>query len=206
MNKKILSSIAAVGLIVIMIYNFQGASQKTEGYAEQVEADRQEKDELFKQGDETPLTEEQKVVFTNLSYFPVGEKYRVRADFTKNQRQQIIKIAITDGSQREYFVHGSAHFHLQGKELDVTVYRPVDTEADYLFIPFYDKSSADLTYGGGRYVEPTLIENGILEIDFNLAYNPYCAYNDKYRCPIPPRSNSLNVTILAGEKIPDFIH
>jgi len=113
---------------------------------------------------------------------------------------------ITDGSQRAYYVYGNAHFHLEGKELDVTVFKPVKTETDYLFIPFYDETSADLTYGGGRYVEPTITDNGSLEIDFNLAYNPYCAYNHTYRCPVPPQENSLNVSILAGEKIPDFVH
>jgi hypothetical protein len=68
------------------------------------------------------------------------------------------------------------------------------------------KTSADLTYGGGRYVEPEILENGAFEIDFNKAYNPYCAYNPTYRCPIPPQENSLDVSILAGEKIPDFVH
>jgi len=206
MNKRILSVIVVIGLAAIMIYNFQGTTLSTEGYTEKIMADRLEKDQLFKQGEESPLTEEQKPIFKNLSYFPITEKYKVRTDFTENKREEIVKIAITDGSQREYFIHGNAHFHLEGKELDVTVYKPVESDTDYLFIPFYDKTSADLTYGGGRYVEPVLLDNGVLEIDFNLAYNPYCAYNDKYRCPIPPQNNSLNVTILAGEKLPDFIH
>ena len=115
-------------------------------------------------------------------------------------------MAITDGSQREYYVFGNVHFHLDGKELDLTVYKPVKSEKEYLFIPFYDKTCGDLSYGGGRYVEPVLQNNGLIEIDFNLAYNPYCAYNHTYRCPIPPQENNLDVSILAGEKIPDFNH
>lgn len=206
MNRKILFSIVAVGLITIVIYNFQGSISKTEGYNEKVLTDRQAKNEEFKQAEDSPLTEEQKSIFETLSYFPVAEKYRVRAEYHKNQREQIVKIAITDGSQREYFVHGNAHFHLEGKELDVTVYKPVKESSEYLFIPFYDITSADLTYGGGRYVEPVLLEDGSLEIDFNLSYNPYCAYNPTYRCPIPPQDNNLNVSILAGEKNPDFAH
>jgi uncharacterized protein (DUF1684 family) len=86
------------------------------------------------------------------------------------------------------------------------VYRPVRKDSEYLFMPFYDKTSADITYGGGRYVEPEELTNGRLLIDFNLAYNPYCAYNATYRCPIPPRENSLDVRILAGEKAPEFDH
>lgn len=206
MNKKILFLVVVVGVIAITIYNFRGASTLTEGYEEQVLAKRAETNVEFKEAEDSPLTDEQKTNFSSLNYFPIAEKYRVRAEFHRNSREQIVKIDITDGSQREYYVYGNAHFHLEGKELDVTVYKPVKTETDYLFIPFYDATSADLTYGGGRYVEPVIKENGSLEIDFNLAYNPYCAYNHTYRCPIPPQENSLNVSILAGEKIPDFVH
>lgn len=205
MNKKILIIAILVGVVGIVIYNFQGASTKTAGYAEEILAARAQTNQEFKESDESPLTDEQKPVFETLSYFPVAEKYKVIAELHRNPSEQIVKINITDGSQREYYVFGNAHFHLEGKELDVTVYKPVKADSEYLFIPFYDVTSADLTYGGGRYVEPTLLEDGSFEIDFNLAYNPYCAYNHKYRCPIPPQENSLNVSILAGEKIPDFV-
>lgn len=206
MNKKILFLVVLVGVVVITIYNFRGASIKTKGYAEEILANRADKNREFKKSEDSPLTEKQKPVFEMLSYFPIAEKYNVRAELHRNSSEQIVKINITDGSQREYYVFGNAHFHLEGKELDVTVYKPVKTDSEYLFIPFYDATSADLTYGGGRYVEPVILEDGSLEIDFNLAYNPYCAYNHTYRCPIPPQDNNLNVSILAGEKIPDFVH
>lgn len=206
MNKKILFLVVLVGVVVITIYNFRGASIKTKGYTEEMLANRVEKDREFKESEDSPLTEKQKPIFEMLSYFPIAEKYKVRAELHRNSSEQIVKINITDGSQREYYVFGNAHFHLEGKELDVTVYKPVKADSEYLFIPFYDATSADLTYGGGRYVEPVILEDGSLEIDFNLAYNPYCAYNHSYRCPIPPQDNNLNVSILAGEKIPDFVH
>ncbi len=206
MNRKLLLLGAVVGLVIITIYTFQGTSQHTEGYIEEIEAQRTEKDQEFKTSEDTPLTEEQQEIFTALNYFPVAEKYKVKAELHKNPREQKIKIAITDGTQREYLVFGNAHFHLEGKELNVTVYAPLKEDADYLFIPFYDETSAEQSYGGGRYVEPELIDGGTLEIDFNIAYNPYCAYNHKYRCPIPPQENNLRVAILAGEKIPDFAH
>ena len=205
MNRKILLGAILAGIIAIVIYNFQGASTNTEGYVDEVLAHRADIFKEFKESEESPLTDEQKAVFKELSYFPVSEKYKVKADFHKNLREQIVKINITDGSLREYFVYGNAHFHLEGKELDVTVYKPVKASSEYLFIPFYDITSADLTYGGGRYVEPEVMDDGSMEIDFNMAYNPYCAYNHSYRCPVPPQENSLNVSILAGEKIPDFI-
>lgn len=206
MNRKIFFVGVVAGVIAITIYNFQGANPTSEGYAQKVEQERLEKNEMFKNSEDSPLTEEQLDIFESLTYFSIAEKYKVKADFQRNPREQKIKMAITDGTQREYFVFGNAHFHLEGKELDVVVYRPVNEDSEYLFIPFYDKTSADLTYGGGRYVEPELLENGVLEIDFNLAYNPYCAYNHTYRCPIPPQDNNLDVSILAGEKNPDFVH
>ena len=206
MNRKILLAIAGIGVVSIFIYNFKGTNIKTEGYVEEVLAKRAETDQEFKEGEDSPLTDEQKAEFTALSYYPIAEKYRVMAEFSPNQFEQIVKINITDGSQREYYVFGNAHLHLEGKELDLIVYKPVKKDADYLFIPFYDNTSADQTYGGGRYVEPELLENGAMQIDFNLAYNPYCAYNHTYRCPIPPPENHLNVSILAGEKMPEFAH
>ncbi|MCK5700787.1 MAG: DUF1684 domain-containing protein [Cyclobacteriaceae bacterium] len=206
MNKKIFVSAIAVGFVIISLYTIRGSSENTDGYVEEMEAIRIEKNEELKTSEESPLTDEQKETFKSLSYFPVVEKYKVNAEFHQNNREQIVKISITNGSQREYMVFGSAHFHLNGKELNLTVYKPVKSNSDYLFIPFYDETSADKTYGGGRYVEPELIEGGKIEIDFNTAYNPYCAYNHSYRCPIPPQENNLKVSILAGEKIPDFVH
>lgn len=206
MNRKLIFAVVAVGVIIITIYNFQGTNTNTEGYLENIESDRAEKNELFKNGEDSPLTEEQKELFTELSYFPINEKYKVKAELHRNSGEMKIKMAITDGSQREYFIYGNAHIHLEGKEIDVTIYKPVDAEEDYLFLPFYDNTSADLTYGGGRYVEPEILSKDAIEIDFNKAYNPYCAYNGKYRCPIPPRGNSIDVSILAGEKNPEFAH
>lgn len=206
MNKKLLVLMVLLGFIAVAVYNFIGASTTIEGYKDKITTERKEKDVMFKQAEDSPLTEAQKEIFNTLNYFPVSEKYRINAEFSKNPREQIVKMAITGGSQREYYIYGNAHFHFNGKELNLTVYKSVNSEVEYLFIPFYDATSAELTYGGGRYVEPKLVDGGTLEIDFNLAYNPYCAYNHTYRCPIPPQDNNLTVSIMAGEKIPEFVN
>jgi uncharacterized protein (DUF1684 family) len=206
MNKKVFFFLVGLAIIVIVIYNFRRVNPTSAGYIEEIESHREEIDRRFKASDQSPLADDQLESFESLSYFPVSEKYRVFADLQKSNTEKIITMAITDGSNREYYVYGNAHFHLDGKELDLLVYRPVRKDSEYLFMPFYDKTSADITYGGGRYVEPEELTNGRLLIDFNLAYNPYCAYNATYRCPIPPRENSLDVRILAGEKAPEFDH
>ena len=180
--------------------------QAADGYIARIEQWRMETNEFFRRSEKSPLTDEQKEKFTGLSYFPIDPKYRIKAKFVKNTREQIVEINITDGSMREYYVYGWAEFRLDGKKLRLTVYKPAKEDSEYFFIPFYDETSADITYGGGRYVEPETIENDKIVIDFNLAYNPYCAFNHNYRCPIPPRENRLEVPILAGEKIPEFMH
>lgn len=205
-NRKFIVVVFVVGIIGVTIYNFQGTSTATKGYQQQILDGRVEKDKMFKKSEDSPLTDEQKEIFKSLSYFPVAEKYKVLGEFRRNSNQKVIKMAVTDGTQREYFIFGNVHFHLDGKELDLIVYKPVNEDTDYLFIPFYDKTSGELTYGGGRYLEPKLLNNTTLEMDFNKAYNPYCVYNYTYRCAIPPRENTLDVTMLAGEKMPDFVH
>jgi len=205
MKKKTLFFVIVIGIIGIGLYTIQGTNKKTVGYLEKIKAERDEKNEFFKISEESPLTAEQKMKFASLNYFPVAEKYKVHAEMHENSSNQIVNIQNTDGGERAYFVYGNAHFHLDGKELDITVYKSVDSSEDYFFIPFYDKTSNELTYGGGRYVEPTFLNGGILEIDFNLAYNPYCVYNFRFVCPIPPEENRLDVSILSGEKMPDFV-
>ncbi|MEP6676718.1 MAG: DUF1684 domain-containing protein [Ferruginibacter sp.] len=98
------------------------------------------------------------------------------------------------------------YFKIRDTALTLTVYRSLETlpapYKDYLFIPFTDITSGNTSYGGGRYidVEKKDIKNNQLDLDFNKAYNPYCAYTTGYNCPIPPRENNLAIEILAGEK------
>ena len=205
MSKRILIMIVVAGMALTVIYTFTGNRTSKDGYIESILAKRQETDTSFKNDKDSPLNDEQKKIFTSLSYYDISEKYKVIADFVINDTQQIIKMAITDGSQREYFIYGKAVFKLDNKDLKLTVFKPVDLNKEYYFIPFYDKTSGETSNGGGRYVEPELLNSRTMEIDFNLSYNPYCAYNHKYRCPIPPSENNLDIAIKAGEKIPEFV-
>ena len=105
----------------------------------------------------------------------------------------------------EYVKYAEAEFELNGKKLKLNVYQNVklaqnEKYKDYLFIPFKDFTSGETTYGGGRFIETEIPDGNILIIDFNKAFNPYCAYNHKYSCPIPPLENSLETEINAGEK------
>jgi uncharacterized protein (DUF1684 family) len=105
-------------------------------------------------------------------------------------------LATSTGEEREYTHVGEIRFNVNGQDAVLQVY-----EADYgFFLPFSDATAPEETYGAGRYLEPEEGEDGVLNVDFNLAYNPYCAYNEHWSCPLPPSANRLKVRIEAGEK------
>ncbi len=168
---------------------------------------RSQKDQSFLRDAESPLTEEQKSMFKGLNYFPVDPEFSVIADWRPLDPSDSITLIDTKGGSRTYFRSGIASFEFNNVPCELTVLHPIDMEDEtYLFIPFFDETSAISTYGGGRYVEPELLENGRILIDFNRAYNPYCVYNKDYRCPIPPLENQINVSIRAGEKKIRFLN
>ncbi|MBS1744433.1 MAG: DUF1684 domain-containing protein [Bacteroidetes bacterium] len=140
-------------------------------------------------------------------FFPVDEKYRVNASFEKLNDPTGFIMKTSGPRSSRYFRYGVLHFKLDGKDCTVTVYQSErlmsDTSyKDYLFIPFTDSSSGEQSYGGGRYIDCTIsdIINNHLLLDFNKAYNPYCAYANGFSCPIPPAENDIPVNIAAGEK------
>lgn len=174
-------------------------------YMEAIEAERLEKDSTFRHSSQSPLTEEDKAIFQGLSYFPVDPEYKIIAHLERHPDSEPFEMATTTARRPLYRHFGTAHFLLKGTELRLKVYQNLELihregYEDYLFIPFRDLSAPEHSYGGGRYLDVRIPENDSLEIDFNKAYNPYCAYNSRYSCPIPPPDNHLQIMISAGEK------
>ena len=122
------------------------------------------------------------------------------AKFTPAQSLARLDLATSDGNQRSYVIYGYLNFSLEGKNHRLAVYQSAQPGDDELFLGFGDATSTVETYGGGRYLN--LEHNGEeeVELDFNMAYNPYCAYKEEFICPFPPRENILDVAIAAGEK------
>lgn len=111
------------------------------------------------------------------------------------------------GVKKTYVKYGTLRFRLNGRKQSLNVYRSLSLQAnakykDYLFIPFKDKTNGMISYGGGRYLDlkTTDLKDNTYTLDFNKAYNPYCAYSDGFNCPIPPAANHLAIEIKAGEK------
>lgn len=156
-----------------------------------------EKDEFFRSHPQSPLTRDQKKNFTGLRYFPENESLRLEVKTDLLYDDQPIQMQTTTGGVQIYFRHGRFNFLVDGQEAELTIYR---SEHGY-FLPFVDSLAGSETYPAGRYLEPEELPGGRFLVDFNIAYNPYCAYNDAWSCPITPAENRVNVPIRAGEKI-----
>lgn len=158
---------------------------------------RKAKDEFFKEDLQSPLDVEQKRLFKGLHYFPEDHAFRLSVPLEKVAEPTSLFLATSTGDEQEYLHVGQIRFKVKNQEGILQVYISVNG-GDY-FIPFVDATAPAQTYGGGRYLEPKEIKAGLLLVDFNYAYNPYCAYNDRWSCPIPPLANKLPIRIEAGE-------
>lgn len=159
---------------------------------------RQQKDEFFKHDWQSPLEADQRQNFTGLKYYPENPALRFTLPIMPYADQERVTMITSTGSAREYVKYGQFSFEVNGEVATLQVYQDAD-HGDF-FLPFVDATAPDETYGAGRYLDLAPNADGTFTIDFNYAYNPYCAYNDKWSCPIPPKENRLTVRIEAGEK------
>ncbi len=158
---------------------------------------RVQKNEFFAQHPQSPLTHEQKHAFEGLKYFPENPDLRLEVKVNVFPTQETVSIQTTGGVPQDYLRYGSFTFEVEGKTAKLTLY----SREDGYFLPFVDSLAGKETYPAGRYIEPEVLPDGKFLVDFNLAYNPYCAYNDKWSCPLTPAENRVKVPIRAGEKI-----
>ena len=159
----------------------------------------------FKDPETSPLPDRYRKDFNGLDFFGPDTTYRVMAKFTRTPEALPFLMPTTTGRQSEEVVYGVLQFRLNGRSHKLEVYqnqelKQQDQYRDYLFLPFADLTNGEETYGGGRYLDLSIPEGDSLLIDFNKAYNPYCAYNPKYSCPLVPKQNRLDIAIKAGVK------
>ena len=159
----------------------------------------------YKSDATSPLSKEAKKEFKGIHFFPVDMNYLVTAKFVRTPGEKVFAMPTSGKITKQYVKYAEATFTLQGKQYKLSVYQSIDLESqrkyrDYLFIPVRDATSGKETYGGGRYIDLTIPQGDSITINFNKAYQPYCAYTEGYNCPIPPRENYLPVKIEAGVK------
>ena len=157
---------------------------------------RKQKDEFFLNDNHSPLPQEQKELFAGLKYFPENSNLLFELNIEEFPEKETIQLQTSTGDLQTYTRFGKIRFQVKRVEAELTVF----SNQYGFFLPFVDSQAGKETYGAGRYLEPHMSTKGKLLVDFNLAYNPYCTYNDLYSCPIPPVENRLKVAIEAGEK------
>ncbi len=165
---------------------------------EQLEKTRKEKDSFFKNQNYSPLTDQQRKSFVKLKYYGINQLLKFQVELKQYEEQNKIDIMTSKGIVQEHIRFGYVEFEIFSKKYSLNVFTQQDS--DHLFVPFKDKTNGIETYGAGRYVELEHISNNYYTLDFNSAYNPYCAYNDNWVCPLTPFENNLSVEIRAGEK------
>jgi uncharacterized protein (DUF1684 family) len=160
-----------------------------------LEVFRAAKDEYMR-GPQSPLSHEAQHEFHGLSYYPPNDELRLVLPLDMDVPDDAITMETSTGGEQTYHRAGKVHFEVDGKPAQLTIF----TTGDQLFLPLRDATFRDETYPAGRYLEPDALEDGKVLVDFNYLYNPFCAYNERWSCPIPPIENWLQVPLKAGEK------
>jgi uncharacterized protein len=180
----------------------------TEDYSWEIKQFRHQKDQFFATSSDAPLPPDERQQFQGLRYFEPDLSYRVEAELSYFAEPEEVQLGTTSGRLRQYYRSGEARFRLADQDCRLTFYKPVPLsgsdgpEITSLFLPFRDATTSQESYGAGRYleVEEESADGGRVVIDFNLAYSPWCAYNEQYSCVLPPEENRLSVPVRAGER------
>ncbi len=196
--KKIIIG-ALVLLSSALLYWFLTNKEDPQAYKNQLTIHRHERAEFFRYASESPFLIK-RVDFSYLDYYPANLNLRFNAEYIKAEKQDTIKLATSEGTIDKFLVVGTANFTWQKTNNALLILASTKRNEPTLFVPFLDKTSGETTYGGGRYLDVQPPNKGELYLDFNKAYNPYCAYMEGYTCPFPPKENRLNIAIEAGEK------
>jgi uncharacterized protein (DUF1684 family) len=167
-----------------------------------VAAHRAAVDRFMHENKDSPIPPERRSTLLPLQYFPVDPGYSVPAELQVSEDRPVSPMPTSTGTIARYQRVGVLGFTFQGQNLSLGAFVPEGQPIDQLFVPFTDTTSGTETYAAGRYLDLRPTATNLYTIDFNYAYNPYCAYNRSYECPYPPASNRLKVAIRAGEKSP----
>jgi uncharacterized protein len=172
---------------------------KNDPWQHELEEERRMKDEFMGRHPESPFVAG-RVPFHELRYFPPNTSYRVRATLHRLPVPEEAYLRTNRDGQAVMRRLGELSFTLDGKKLKLSVYHAGEGVGTSVFVPFRDSTSGEDSYGPGRYVTLELNESDEYDVDFNRAFNPYCAYTDDYECGFPPAENDLAVPVRAGEK------
>jgi uncharacterized protein (DUF1684 family) len=190
------------GASVSLYYIFQG-NETAQSYVDQINHERKDKDEFMRNADSSPFGAN-KNSFEGLKYFPPDLRYRIQANLSHISTREVFTLTTNDGQSQSYLTYAWADFDLDNLHHRLLILEVMESgsERGSLFLAFADETSTNETYGAGRYLDIKKVPGaGTIVLDFNNAYNPYCAYSENFTCPFPPKENVLKLAIRAGEKV-----
>jgi uncharacterized protein len=200
-TKNIFAILAIIVVIVIIFYSFRSGTDET-AYRAELKKEREERDIYMKTADDSPFAESFES-YTGLKYFEPDMRFRITAALTEIKDRKPVVLQTSDGKQQSYVEYAYAEFDFGGFHNKLLILESMDIGPlkGKLFLAFGDETSAKETYGAGRYLDIAKVPGATsVLLDFNKAYNPYCAYSEKFSCPLPPRENLLEIAVRAGEK------
>ena len=201
--KTLLRAFAAPWLVLVAACSSGPSAPDDSRYTEELSSARALKDQHFQEAPDSPIPVEKRATLLPLQYFPIDPSYSVPAVLRLADERPVFEMPTSTGAVRKMQLVGVLEFTLQGETRSLGAFVPDGTQQiTNLFVPFADQTTGRDTYSAGRYLDIDPTTTGYYTIDFNRAYNPYCAYNASFECPFPPPGNRLTDAIRAGEKSP----
>lgn len=186
--------------IIIIACGFLSCGEDSSSdYKTEIKAHRKEITKKFLIRESSPLEDKDRTYFVGLNYFEIKPEYKVWAQIQKETRKINLSLSTTGERMADYNKYGLLNFELNGKKLQLQAFSTDNEEGTTVFVPFADLSNGKSTYESGRYIDLALSDSNYVVLDFNKAYNPYCAYNKDYSCVVPPPENRLDIMLEAGE-------
>jgi len=184
---------------------FKLTTLNAQSYKDTIREFQQHLNEEYKDAEKSPLSNKDLENFTGHTFFPINEAFNIKAKFQRILHAVPFQMKTTTSRLPTYEVYAIASFIIDGKEFQLHIYQSHSLRSKkkykkHLFLPFTDSTNGITSYSGGRYIDLEIPEGDTILIDFNKAYNPYCAYSPTYSCPIPPKENNLPIAINAGIK------
>ncbi len=197
-----------IGLILLALISINGFAQKSDSeLIKEIKDFQIEQDQHYLNKKTSPLSRKERRNFEGHQFYEIDLNYIVEAKFNKIQEVDTVELMSSSGNKKYYQPYAKLTFNIAGVACELTAFqsmrlRETEEYKNYLLLPFRDATSGSTSYGGGRYLDLEIPTTNTITLNFNLAYNPYCAYTSGYNCTVPPKENTLGVAIKSGLKAP----
>ena len=193
--KKAWLLIIPVGLVLFFLSRSGGGD---DNYKEEIEKYWSDRHDFFRSSSASPFIQKE-IEYQEVTHFEPNPTYKVKGELERLSKRETLVLGNSDGTTTTYLKYAYVRFKLKDQEYRLLILKALGFGNQFL-LAFGDNTSGDTSYGGGRYLDIAIGKSNEIMLDFNKAYNPYCAYFDDFTCPLPPIENLLEVSIEAGEK------